>query len=231
MDSFFTECVILYHLPITRAIRGAAVGILPQIFDDLFARLERSVMDISLTSRDALPDALRILLVDYPREGWEDDPGFDGLIRFWLDRHLMFRRILDEMLTGTEAVIDQKIAPQKYRSMISRYGGMFVNGLHEHHTIEDTYYFPKLVQHDSRIARGFDILDSDHHAIDDHLNAFIQNANDLISTPDNRADMQDSAGGFRGQLIDLKRLLNRHLVDEEELIVPVILKFGTKGLG
>ena len=50
--------------------------------------------NLALADRKKLPDALRVLLEDYPRDGWELDPGFDGLVRFWLDRHLMFRRLM-----------------------------------------------------------------------------------------------------------------------------------------
>ncbi len=187
--------------------------------------------DLALDTRSGLPDALRVLLDEYPRDGWEHDPDFDGLIRFWLDRHLMFRRLMAEMRDRTEALIDDKVEPGRYLAAVSRYGGMFVNGLHEHHTIEDTYYFPKLSQRDSRITKGFDILDSDHHAIDGHLNAFVERANAVIVQADDRSQLQDAAGAFAAQLAELERLLNRHLLDEEELIVPVILKFGTEGLG
>ena len=187
--------------------------------------------DLALEHRDGLPDALRVLVAEYPRAGWQDDPGFDGLIRFWLDRHIMFRRLLDEMRSGTEGLIDRQTDPRRYLAMVSRYGGMFVNGLHEHHTIEDTYYFPKLAQRDGRISKGFDILDSDHHAIDGHLNGFVTAANDVIAKADDRDQLQDAAGAFQAQLTKLERLLNRHLTDEEDLIVPVILKYGTEGLG
>jgi iron-sulfur cluster repair protein YtfE (RIC family) len=187
--------------------------------------------DLALDTRVGLPDALRVLLDEYPRDRWEDDPGFDGLIRFWLDRHLMFRRLMTEMWDKTEALIDHEVEPDRYLAVVSRHGGMFVNGLHEHHTIEDTYYFPKLSQRDSRITKGFDILDSDHHAIDHHLNTFVERANAVIGKADDRDRLQDAAGAFAAQLTELERLLNRHLLDEEELIVPVILKFGTEGLG
>ncbi|MGB0354336.1 MAG: hemerythrin domain-containing protein, partial [Paracoccaceae bacterium] len=53
---------------------------------------------LALAHREGLPDALRILLQDYPRETWQAHPNFGGLVAFWLDRHLMFRR-LDAMLT------------------------------------------------------------------------------------------------------------------------------------
>ncbi|MCB5199602.1 hemerythrin domain-containing protein [Loktanella sp. TSTF-M6] len=184
-----------------------------------------------LDTRKGLPDALRVLLETYPRDGWTRDPGFDGLIRFWLDRHMMFRRLMAEMETGTELLLDRKTAPDAFARQLSRYGGMFVNGLHEHHTIEDAHYFPRLRAKDKRIDRGFDILDADHHALDGHLNAFADTANATLRQLDDRDRLQSQAGAFRDRLSDMARLLNRHLIDEEELIVPVILKFGSADLG
>ena len=181
--------------------------------------------NLALADREKLPDALRVLLAEYPRDAWEADPGFDGLIRFWLDRHLMFRRLMGEMRSGTEALLDHKTAPDRFSAMVSRYGGMFVNGLHEHHTIEDTYYFPKLVTMDARIEKGFAILDKDHHDIDAFLAAFVDRANELIQTGADRNKLQTVAGAFQIELTNLERLLDRHLIDEEELIVPVILRY------
>lgn len=190
-------------------------------------------MDAALTleNRTRLPDPLRVLLEAYPREGWTGDPGFDGLIRFWLDRHLMFRRLLDEMTNGTQGLVDRKVDPQRFGTMMSRYGGMFVNGLHEHHMIEDTHYFPKLSRKDSRITKGFDILDADHHAIDRHLSDFVDHANSTLKSLADRDPLQTKAGRFLEQLTLTNRLLDRHLTDEEELIVPVILKYGAQDIG
>jgi hypothetical protein len=36
---------------------------------------------------------------------------------------------------------------------------------------------------------------------------------------------------FKASLNDMERLLNRHLSDEEDLIVPVILRYGSSDLG
>ena len=182
--------------------------------------------DLTLASREGLPDALRVLLAEYPRISWEADPNFDGLVRFWLDRHMMFRRVVGDMLNDARHLVDGQLAPQNYASRLSRYGGMFVNGLHEHHTIEDTHYFPKLATKDPRIEGGFAILDKDHHDIDEHLNAFVASANGILQARDKREVMQTLVGRFEAELSGLERLLDRHLNDEEELIVPVILKFG-----
>lgn len=184
-----------------------------------------------LVDRTGLPDALRVLLHDYPRVGWDADPGFDGLVRFWLDRHMMFRRLMDDMQSATEAALDGETDPQRYRALVSRYGGMFVNGLHEHHTIEDVHYFPKLAAKDARIAAGFAMLDADHHALDENLSGFVKAANGILQAPAEATALKDASGAFHGQLAGFAQLLDRHLLDEEDLIVPVILRYGTADLG
>ena len=60
----------------------------------------------SLADRQGLPDALRVLLEDYPREAWESSDNFGTLIRFWLDRHLMFRGLMTSLQGETERALD-----------------------------------------------------------------------------------------------------------------------------
>ena len=187
--------------------------------------------ELSLANRTALPDALQVLLRDYPRDSWQSDPGFNDLIAFWLDRHLMFRRLMAEMRKGTENLLDRQMEGDRFAAMVSRYGGMFVQQLHGHHTIEDQHYFPMLAKKDARIEKGFAILDKDHHDMDEYLAAFVTQANEVIGLRDDRTKLQDAAGGFQAQLENLERLLDRHLIDEEELIVPVILRYGADDLG
>ena len=187
--------------------------------------------DLALESRTALPDALRVLLADYPRELWEEDPGFSQLIRFWLDRHLMFRRILEALEETTEQVMDKSSDPQAYARQLSRYGSMFVGELHAHHTIEDTHYFPRLKVLDQRLETGFEILDRDHHTIDARLQGFADIANTVlrVTQSDENAAL-GQVGPLYDELKTLALFLDRHLTDEEELVVPVLLKHAPEGL-
>jgi hemerythrin-like domain-containing protein len=186
-------------------------------------------MSDDLATRPALPDALRVLLADFPREAWEANPRFGGLARFWMDRHLNFRRVMGLMQADTRRLIDRQIAPKDFGARLSRLGSSFVSDLHGHHGIEDAHYFPALVRIEKRLARGFEILDADHHALDAHLEDFVQGANALIKAlPGNPAT---EAGRFHDRLATLERFLDRHLEDEEDLIVPVILKHGEGRLG
>lgn len=184
-----------------------------------------------LAARSALPDALRILLQDYPRAGWETNPRFDGLVRFWLERHLMFRRMLDAMRADTEALVEARIDPQAQAARLSQIGGRFVGELEGHHQIEDGHYFPLLAKAEPRLARGFDLLDADHHALDGLIARFVEGANGVLSVWQDETARPGAAGRFLGILVETNRLIDRHLVDEEELVVPVILHHGPGGLG
>lgn len=186
--------------------------------------------DLTLDTRAGLPDALRLLLADYPREGWAAHPRFEGLVSFWLERHMMFRQLMDHMTRETEAFLDAGRDGRGFAQNIARYGGVFVNQLHGHHQIEDHHYFPVLRDREPRIERGFDLLDADHHALDGILNGFVEQANAAIRGVAGD-DPRKAAGHLREGLVTLERLIDRHLTDEEDLIVPVILRDGPSGLG
>ena len=183
--------------------------------------------NLSLLERRALPDALRVLIEEIPRETWEAHPHFGGIVQFWLERHLMFRDLLGRLHADTESLIDRRITAEAYAPVLSRMGGMFLDELHGHHHVEDAHYFPKLVKLDARVERAFDILDADHKALDGLLSRFAEGANGVLRARDDGA--REAAAGFGDELETLAGFLDRHLVDEEEIIVPVILKSGFQG--
>lgn len=189
-----------------------------------------SETELALETRAGLPEALRVLLQDYPREMWESDSNFSGLIRFWLDRHLMFRRLVATMRNEAEQALDRALEERVFGAHLSRYGSMFIGELHGHHSIEDAHYFPVMKTLDSRIERGFDILDRDHHAIDGHLAEFADVANQALRAIAAGEPAKDGIAAFRTGLVRVEGFLDRHLVDEEELVVPVLLKYAPAGL-
>lgn len=176
---------------------------------------------LALGVRDGLPDALRVLVREFPKTGWQTHPNFGQMVQFWLQRHAMFRQLLDVLESDVQGVMDKQIDTQAYAPRLSRFAGMLLNSLHEHHHIEDDHYFPLLVKLDSRIEQGFDLLEADHQAMDGLLQNLANGANAVLQGGE--------PGVFSGQLDAFGRLLNRHLTDEEEIIVPVILKSGFNG--
>jgi iron-sulfur cluster repair protein YtfE (RIC family) len=177
--------------------------------------------DLTLAARGGLPDAWQVLLAEFPRDGWQTHPNFGGMVEFWLHRHLMFRQLLERMERDVQAHVDGHIGFQDYAPRLSHYGGTLLNELHGHHHIEDAHYFPRLMQLDPRLDGAFRLLDGDHHAMDGQLNDMAAAANAVLQGGE--------AGVFADRLAAFGGLLNRHLVDEEEIIVPVILKTGFEG--
>jgi iron-sulfur cluster repair protein YtfE (RIC family) len=176
---------------------------------------------LALTERIGLPDALRVLIEAYPRTGWEKHENFGELVRFWMQRHGMFRQLVQILRADAEAFSDRKTDLETYAPRLRHHAGRLLNELHGHHQIEDHHYFPRLVGLDSRVARGFDLLESDHEALDPLLQQMADCAN---------AVLQGSApAAFADFLARFETLLERHLIDEEEIVVPVILSSGFRG--
>lgn len=172
-------------------------------------------------TRQGLPDALRILIDSYPRDIWQSHGNFDGMTRFWLSRHLEFRRGLALLQSEAETAIDRNRDPDTARNRLRHISHFFIEALHGHHQIEDHHYFPLLIAAEPRLARGFDILDRDHHALTEHLDTLQRLTQSMA-----RTDTTPDFGALLAILTPFETFLNRHLVDEEELIVPIILEHG-----
>ncbi len=186
--------------------------------------------DLTLATRPGLPDALRVLVERYPRGGWEPHPAFDGLTRFWLDRHLMFRAAQARLIGDTRGFLDHARDPRRFAAELNRLAGFFVGELHAHHNVEDVHYFPLLACKEPRLERGFALLDADHHAIDPELQALAQQTQAVLAALGRGEAAGAEAGILLATLERLARLLDRHLTDEEEIVVPVILHHGGAGL-
>lgn len=184
-------------------------------------------MDLKLENRASFPEPLRVLLEQYPREAWEAHRNFGDLVRFWLSRHVMFRQVIDRMTEELNKVLWSGGDVHAFRPKLSRLGGLFLQELHTHHNIEDHHYFPQLIGLEPKLDHGFNLLENDHHEIDALLNGFAETANLVLKSNPSRE--RDDLGALEAELRRMNRCLDRHLTDEEELIVPIILKSGFAG--
>jgi hypothetical protein len=187
-------------------------------------------MSLALADRSGLPDPLRVLVEQHPRTGWESHPHFTMLTRFWLDRHLGFRRLQGMLVTETQGFLDRNREPVRYAHALARLAGTFLSELHGHHSIEDYHYFPLLQGLDARLAAGFDLLDADHQALDAAMHALAEAANAVLLDVGEARPAEAAAGALLAELGGFGRLVDRHLTDEEELVVPIILDHPEAGL-
>lgn len=183
-------------------------------------------MDNTLTSRSGLPEELRLLADKYPRDMWQGHANFSELTAFWLDRHGMFRELKARLITDSQSFLDGGADPMRFASGLSRLTGFFLENLHGHHSIEDHHYFPQLAPLDPRIARAFELLDGDHHALHDHLNALADATNAVLRPAQEGAALIDPTAKLLTVQEALSGFLERHLLDEEDVVVPLILEYG-----
>jgi hemerythrin-like domain-containing protein len=187
---------------------------------------------LALVRRSGWPEDLRVLVARYPREQWDAHPNLGEMARFWLSRHAMFR----ELSTAIEQIAAPfragRIPPKEFaRQFVPRLQFM-LDQLNVHHQIEDLHYFPIFRAADERLARGFDVLEGDHHHIHAGMARTAETANALLHSLQGGGDTMvrcsDDYADASGVL--LKGLV-RHLDDEEDLIVPLILDRSEEALG
>ena len=186
-----------------------------------------------LETRAALPEDLRVLLADYPRRIWGAHPNFGPTTRFYLDRHAMFREAFAVMRRLVAESLDAPRPSERVGRDLSRVGGFFLQELHTHHSVEDHHYFPALMRLEPRLVRGFEILDRDHHALHDALDRFAAAANGALSAlaPGAGGDPKRAFSALDRELSRFDPMLDRHLSDEEEIVIPIMLDRGEAALG
>lgn len=168
---------------------------------------------------------MQVLLTDYPRGSWQAHAHFSRCdIDSWMGAHRSFKRVANSLQTQTELCLDDAVSTDNLVRTLRQYGGSLVNSLHGHHSWEDSFLFPDLMKKESRIQHGLDMLESDHVQLDKLLNQLVQSTNDAARCAEsNETVSRDAVGELQQHTEALGKLLTRHLSDEEDLIVPVVL--------
>lgn len=185
-----------------------------------------------LLERVRLPDDLRWLAEKYPRENWQGHANIHGVATMWLQRHDMFRELGGILTNGIGDYREGRLTAADFARWFAPRLNHFLGHLDGHHNVEDHHYFPVFAQAETRLKRGFEILDADHHTIHEGLERNAEAANAFIKTLQESEDRQrfaaDAYADENGRLI---AMLTRHLADEEDLIIPLILDRGDRALG
>ncbi|QDZ01949.1 hemerythrin domain-containing protein [Nitratireductor mangrovi] len=187
--------------------------------------------EADLLTRAGLPDDLRYLVDKYPRSDWAAHDNIGGMAQFWLQRHDMFRELGGLLTNGIGEYREGRMTAPDFAQWFAPRLNFFLGHLDGHHNVEDQHYFPAFARAEPRLKRGFDILDSDHHAIHEALELNAEAANGFLRALEESADRQRfAADAYAEANARLVAMLARHLDDEEDLIIPLILDRGDTGL-
>ncbi len=185
-----------------------------------------------LETRTGWPDELRLFLDRFPRASWPPRQEIGAVAKFWLDIHDGFRGFAGKLNAATGEFREGRVTPAHFRAWFVPRLDMFLSHLTGHHQIEDYQYFPIFVAAESRLKRGFDILENDHAVIHAAMDRLVETANGFLAVAPDDSDASRFAGDAYAQASDrLMAMLSRHLDDEEDLIVPLILERGERDLG
>ena len=187
---------------------------------------------LALASRSGWPDDLRVLVTRFPREQWEGHANLGEMARFWLSRHAMFRELSASIEDVTAQFRNGTMPAADFpRQLVPRLQ-FLLQQLGVHHQIEDLHYFPIFRAAEERLVRGFDVLEDDHHAIHADMAATAETANALLrALAGDASALQRCGDDYAKASGGLLKGLIRHLDDEEDLIVPLILDRGEDALG
>ncbi len=170
---------------------------------------------------------LRVLLDRHPRETWAAARSAEAA--FWLDIHDHFRRdcvalegFAADYHAGrrTAAEISAMAAPRLFA---------LIGNLHGHHQIEDFHYFPVFKRFDPRLAAGFDALEADHVRLKrdiDASRAALFELQSALEANAGRDHVRLAASRYATTTGSLCRAICRHLSDEEDLVVPLLIERG-----
>ncbi len=188
-------------------------------------------MTLKLEARAGWPADLRLLLEKYPREVWPGHENLGEMARFWLDRHNGFRELGSVLLQATADFREGRLLSEQFRRFFAPRLQFLLQNLEGHHQIEDHHYFPVFRAAETRLIKGFDVLESDHEVLHADIMRVADAANELLGKLDGDEDASRAATDRYAETSErLVQGLRRHLDDEEDLIVPVILDQGERKL-
>ena len=193
---------------------------------------DKTEAPLDLDTRTGWPEDLRFIVERYPRETWAEHVNLAGMARFWLDIHNGFRRAGETLSGSTGEFREGLVTPERFRSWYAPRLQTFLGHLEGHHNIEDYQMFPLFNAAEPRLMKGFDVLERDHGIIHAAMEQMADTANAFMRTAAGDADkMRTAADAYADTADRLMAMLARHLGDEEDLVIPLILDRSEAGLG
>lgn len=163
----------------------------------------------ALHLRTGLPAELLVLHDNWPRPLWPT-LRLHPMAAHWLEVHGWFRGLIGSAASDLQAIRESRLDPVRGMLIVRQRLGNFLTNLHHHHHAESSMAFPQLAAIDPRLTRGFALLDRDHDVIVPLLDALEHAAAN--------AGFDDITQAVEA----LVPLLERHLLDEEDLVVPLL---------
>jgi iron-sulfur cluster repair protein YtfE (RIC family) len=185
-------------------------------------------MTSAIDERTGWPDELRVLLKQYPRDSWPSTRS--AMARFWIDKHNYLRHQSAALVAANSEYRNERASATQFGAWVAPRLQGFLAELHGHHQIEDHHYFPAFRTAEPRLTKGFDVLARDHELLHQGIVEIVETINAFIETirdesDDSNEDAQRvAADRYVAASEAMHNRLGRHLEDEEDLIIPLMIQ-------
>lgn len=177
-----------------------------------------------LDTRPALPDEWLALLRRHPRDSWAAHPRLGGTAAFWLERHAAFRSLAAALDEATQRFHGGGLAAEDFAAWFAPRLQLLLSELNGHHQVEDLHYFPAFRRAAPDLTPGFGLLDRDHRTLHADLFATAEAANAFRQALARTPDVEGPAAAYAEASARLLRRMARHLDDEEDLVIPLLIE-------
>jgi len=191
-----------------------------------------------IEKRSELSNQLQLQLVELQsisgkRDEWHQHTRFAGEAEFWMQVHKALLIATAELPNKCGALmlsIDDPIARKKSLTQLSQLGGQLIHHAHTHHHVEDNHFFPVFQKAFPKLNHHLELLDGDHKVLTASLDQ-LELALREVSSAKNYSDSKSANSKCQftcEQLLSAAKsvdaLFTRHIADEEEICIPVILQ-------
>ena len=176
------------------------------------------------------PPELKFLLERHPRATWPR--ARSASVAFWLDVHERLRRDAAGLDAAGDEYRGGRSSPAQLAVIAAPRLRGLVAAMQGHHQIEDFEYFPEFRRAEPRLVAGFDRLEREHatlnRGVDAALTALaeLRAAVERAAEPASATTLKLAAQRYVDAATTLSVELLRHLHDEENLVVPLLLERG-----
>ena len=154
-----------------------------------------------------------------------------GVARFWLHKHDSFRSLGGRLKGLSAGFLDNKKDLREMHSKFLYPLNEYISNLHGHHSIEDQHYFPLFRRLEPRLKKGFTLLEGDHDVVHETITKIVKDWQNIANRKnDPQFDSKVMTVGFAEIVRDFIVKVDIHLTDEEDLVIPVLLKHKDRSL-
>ena len=171
-----------------------------------------------------MPDSIQAQLLKPSRENWSRHSRYDGKAKFFIDIHSRILAMNQGLIQNLEKVLNNSPEAANSHPILHEtlvLGDGLIQFAHHHHHIEDDHYFPQFIQLEPKLEDAVRLLDGDHNA----LSVTLDDTERTLKQTTYAEKPYSSLGLLHERAIDLNKLISRHLLDEEEIIIPILLKY------